>query len=265
VAETPGALQRQMSLTLTPGPFQRQTSLTQGPQGGGEDGKDRERRFVQFLEHHRELINEIVKKRPALLDSDPYRILTRFPMLLEFQVKAAYFRQRLGTASNRRYRGGVRLRIRREHLFEDSYQQVMRLQGPELRARVDIHFVGEQGIDAGGLLREWYYKLSQAMMNPNYALFCQSTLGSETYQPNQHSKINADHLLYFQFCGRAVAKAIADEQLLDCHFTRAFYKQILGIPVSWRDLAATDESLYKSLLFMLEQDITPMEVRCSPS
>ena len=46
--------------------------------------------------------------------------------------------------------------------------------------------------------------------------------------PNHLSAINPDHLQYFRFCGRIVAKAIYDEQLLDCHFTRAFYKQILG-------------------------------------
>ncbi len=110
------------------------------------------------------------------------------------------------------------------------------------------------------MLREWYYKLSHDMMNPNYALFCQSSPGSETYQPNQHSGINPDHLLYFRFCGRVVAKAIFDNQLLGCHFTRAFYKQILGIPVSWRDLAAVDESMYKGLLYILQNDITDMEV-----
>jgi hypothetical protein len=47
---------------------------------------------------------------------------------------------------------------------------------------------------------------------------------------------------------------------LDCHFTRAFYKQILGVSVSWRDLQAVDEPLYKSLLWLLENDISGMEV-----
>ncbi len=57
-----------------------------------------------------------------------------------------------------------------------------------------------------------------------------------------------------------VAKALVDNQFLDCHCTRAFYKQILGVSVSWRDLQAVDEPLYKSLLWLLENDISGMEV-----
>ena len=142
-----------------------------------------------------------------------------------------------------------------EHIFEDSYQKLQAYTGDDLKGRLDVHFEGEEGVDAGGLLRDWYYQLSRAMMNANYALFKQSNIGSETYQPNPHSEINAAHLQYFKFCGRVVAKAIFDSQYLDCHFTRAFYKQILGVPVSWRDMQAVDEPLYKSLLWMLEDEI----------
>lgn len=113
-------------------------------------------------------------------------------------------------------------------------------------------------------MRDWYFNLSRSMMNPNYALFRQSNIGSETYQPNPHSSVNPAHLQYFKFCGRLVAKAILDNQFLDCHFTRAFYKQILGVPVSWRDLQAVDEPLYKSLLWLLENDISGMEVLITP-
>ncbi|EDQ90913.1 uncharacterized protein MONBRDRAFT_15591 [Monosiga brevicollis MX1] len=216
---------------------------------------DRELRFLQFLEAHASVINDIVRKRPELLGKRPYSLLTRFPTILDFEVKEKFFRKKIKPDRHRR----VPLRIRRDYLFEDSYQRVMQLNAGELRGRLNVQFQGEEGIDAGGLLREWYYTISQSIMNPNYALFCQSTPGSETYQPNQHSSINVDHLRYFQFCGRVVAKAIFDHQLLDCHFTRAFYKQILGMHVSWRDLAAVDSSLYKNLLFILENDVTPFE------
>jgi E3 ubiquitin-protein ligase HUWE1 len=109
------------------------------------------------------------------------------------------------------------------------------------------------------------------MMNANYGLFKQSNLGSHTYQPNDKSSIQGDiHLHFFVFCGRVVAKAIFDGELVDCHFTRSFYKQILGVPVSWRDLEAVDQDIYKGLLWILQNDIThvglfvvvPMTHRC---
>jgi hypothetical protein len=34
-----------------------------------------------------------------------------------------------------------------------------------------MFFTGEEGQDAGGLLREWYVIISREIFNPNYALF----------------------------------------------------------------------------------------------
>lgn len=54
-----------------------------------------------------------------------------------------------------------------------------------------------------------------------------------TYMPNPSSHCNHNHLSYFRFVGRIIAKAIFDNKYLDCHFTRFFYKHILGVPVQW--------------------------------
>lgn len=55
-----------------------------------------------------------------------------------------------------------------------------------------------QGIDAGGLTREWYSILAKEIFNANYALFKAGADGV-TYQPNPLSQINPDHLAYFKF------------------------------------------------------------------
>ena len=55
------------------------------------------------------------------------------------------------------------------------------------------------------------------------------------------------NLKYFKFAGRMIGKAIYDNQLVDAHFTRSFYKHMLGIPVSTNDMEAIDPQFYKSL------------------
>jgi E3 ubiquitin-protein ligase HUWE1 len=42
---------------------------------------------------------------------------------------------------------------------------------------------------------------------------------------------------------------------LDCYFTRALYKQILNLPVSYTDLESFDNEYYKNLMFLLENPI----------
>ena len=52
---------------------------------------------------------------------------------------------------------------------------------------------------------------------------------------------------YFRFAGRFVGKALADGVQLSCHFTRAFYKHMLDIPLGLPDLEDTDPDYYKNL------------------
>jgi E3 ubiquitin-protein ligase HUWE1 len=56
------------------------------------------------------------------------------------------------------------------------------------------------------------------------------------YQPSPKSYVNPNHLQFFKFIGRVVGKALHDGYLLDAYFTPAFYKHILGKPLSWTDM-----------------------------
>lgn len=53
----------------------------------------------------------------------------------------------------------------------------------------------------------------------------------------------------------SAAKAIYDNKLLECYFTRSFYKHILGIPVNFGDMESEDYSFYKGLEFLMNNHI----------
>lgn len=108
-----------------------------------------------------------------------------------------------------------------------------------------IVFEGEEGQDAGGLLREWYMIISREMFNPMYALFRTSPGDRVTYTINPSSHCNPNHLSYFKFVGRVVAKAVYDNRLLECYFTRSFYKHILGKSVRYQ------QRLFSSVIIRL--------------
>mmetsp|Transcript_31231 Transcript_31231/g.48389 ORF Transcript_31231/g.48389 Transcript_31231/m.48389 type:complete len:385 (+) Transcript_31231:1948-3102(+) len=183
--------------------------------------------------------------------------MIEFPFLLDFDVKRSYFRSKLHEGENHRY-GGLRLNVRRDRLFEDSYHQLKGRTSEELKGRLTIQFANEPGIDAGGLLKDWYQELSRSIFNPGYALFIQSA--DSAFQPNKDSRVNAHHLDFFNFCGRVIGKAIYDGANMDVHFTRSFYKHILGKRVVWKDMEAVDPEYYKSLKWMLDNDVTAMEL-----
>jgi E3 ubiquitin-protein ligase HUWE1 len=62
---------------------------------------------------------------------------------------------------------------------------------------MNIQFEDEEGVDAGGLTREWYSLLMREIFRIQYALFMPLSNGV-TYQPNPNSAVNKEHLEYFK-------------------------------------------------------------------
>lgn len=80
--------------------------------------------FRRFAERHRFLINVYLKHRPQLLESSLAALL-KYPRLIDFDAKREYFRGRMKTIQ--RTEGahrGLRLRVRRDHLLDDSFRQM---------------------------------------------------------------------------------------------------------------------------------------------
>ncbi|CAG8537775.1 15360_t:CDS:10, partial [Funneliformis caledonium] len=213
--------------------------------------------FFTFTEDHRKILNTMVRNNPSLM-SGSFSLLVHNPKILEFDNKRNYFNQQLHKRTNaREHYGSLQLNVRRQYVFEDSFQNLQRRTGDEIKyGKLSVRFYEEEGVDAGGVTREWFQVLARQMFNENYALFKTSAADRLTYQPNRASGANPEHLLFFKFVGRVIGKAIYDGRLLDAYFTRSFYKHILGKAVDYRDVEAIDLEYYNSLVWMLNNDIT---------
>lgn len=219
----------------------------------------RSQRLLSFVSAHKALLNILVRDRPALLEGclGPLIRTTQLRPFVEFNNKRKFFTNELKKLRGSREAMGsmAHITLRRSHIFDDSFGQLREMATAEdwQTSSLRITFQGEEGIDAGGLLREWYLLVSQAMFNQNYALFEPTNDGG--YQPSQLSSVNVNHLDLFKFVGRVVGKAIVDGQLMEAHFTRSFYKHMLGLPVHYTDLEAIDSQVFKSCKDIMEQPL----------
>lgn len=213
--------------------------------------------FFRFTEDHRKVLNDLVRHNPKLM-SGTFSLLVKNPKVLEFDNKRNYFNRRLHSRGTeiRNPQGPLQLNVRRDLVFLDSYKSMHFKSGDEVKyGKLNIRFQGEEGVDAGGVTREWFQVLSRQMFNPDYALFVPVASDRTTFHPNKSSKVNEEHLDFFKFIGRIIGKALYEGRALDCHFSRAVYKRILGKSVSIKDMETLDLDYYKSLLWMLENDI----------
>ncbi|CAL0307794.1 unnamed protein product [Lupinus luteus] len=209
--------------------------------------------FVRFSERHRKLLNAFLRQKSGLLEKS-FSLMLKVPRFIDFDNKRAHFRSKIKPWRGHR-RNRLKILVRRAYVLEDSYNQLRMRSTQDLKGRLKVHFQGEEGTDEGGLTREWYQLLSRVIFDKGALLF--TTVGSEsTFQPNPNSVYQTEHLSYFKFVGRVVGRALFDGQLLDVHFTRSFYKHLLGVKVTYHDIEAIDPDYFKNLKWLLENDIS---------
>ncbi|KAI1492854.1 hypothetical protein F5X96DRAFT_318835 [Biscogniauxia mediterranea] len=214
--------------------------------------------FFTFTEEHRRILNELVRNNPSLMKGT-FSNLVKNPKVLEFDNKRNWFNRSVHNKQQASHRPfpTLQLQVRREHVFHDSFKSLYFKQGDEMKfGKLNIRFHGEEGVDAGGVTKEWFQVLARQMFDANYALFVPVSSDRTTFHPNKLSGINDEHLMFFKFIGRIIGKALYEGRLLDCYFSRAVYKRILGKPVSVKDMESFDPDYYKSLSWMLNNDIT---------
>ncbi|KAJ7632408.1 hypothetical protein FB45DRAFT_912361 [Roridomyces roridus] len=227
--------------------LQPQTISQLGPLPSGWEMRLTNTARVYFVDHNTKTTTWDDPRLPSTLDSNVPQYKR------DFRRKLIYFRSQ---PAMRAQPGNCQIKIRRNHIFEDSYAEIMRQTPNDLKKRLMIKFDGEDGLDYGGLSREFFFLLSHEMFNPFYCLFEYSAHDNYTLQINPSSSINDQHLNYFKFIGRCLGLGIFHRRFLDAYFIVSFYKMILKKKVTLSDLESVDAELHRGMMWMLENDIT---------
>lgn len=227
--------------------IQQQPVSQLGPLPSGWEMRLTNTARVYFVDHNTKTTTWDDPRLPSSLDQGVPQYKR------DFRRKLIYFRSQ---PALRILSGQCHVKVRRGAIFEDSYAEIMRQSATDLKKRLMIKFDGEDGLDYGGLSREFFFLLSHEMFNPFYCLFEYSAHDNYTLQINPHSGINPEHLNYFKFIGRVVGLAIFHRRFLDSFFIGAFYKMMLRKKVMINDMEGVDEEYHKNLTWMLENDIT---------
>jgi E3 ubiquitin-protein ligase NEDD4 len=79
------------------------------------------------------------------------------------------------------------MNVRREFLLGDSVDAVMSLSRKDLRKLWRFEFIGEMGIDAGGLAREWFQLVTEEIFDPDMGLWQSSATNQMSMTINPSS------------------------------------------------------------------------------
>lgn len=227
--------------------IQQQPVSQLGPLPSGWEMRLTNTARVYFVDHNTKTTTWDDPRLPSSLDQNVPQYKR------DFRRKLIYFRSQ---PALRILPGQCHIKVRRDHIFEDSYQEIMRQSPQDLKKRLMIKFDGEEGLDYGGVSREFFFLLSHEMFNPFYCLFEYSAHDNYTLQINPHSGVNPEHLNYFKFIGRVLGLAVFHRRFLDAFFIGAFYKMILNKKIVLEDMEGVDADFYRNLEWTLDNDIT---------
>ena len=110
---------------------------------------------VYFVDHNTKTTTWDDPRLPSSLDQNVPQYKR------DFRRKLIYFRSQ---PALRILSGQCHVKVRRDHIFEDSYAEIMRQNANDLKKRLMIKFDGEDGLDYGGLSRFAYPFLEQRFM-----------------------------------------------------------------------------------------------------
>ncbi|XP_026526564.1 probable E3 ubiquitin-protein ligase HECTD2 [Notechis scutatus] len=120
----------------------------------------------------------------------------------------------------------LNVKVRRMHLVSDSLDELTRKRA-DLKKKLKVTFVGEAGLDMGGLTKEWFLLLIRQIFQPDYGMF--------TYHKDSHchwfSSLNYDNYSEFRLVGALMGLAVYNSITLDIRFPLCCYKKLLSPPI----------------------------------
>eukprot|EP00002_Diphylleia_rotans_P014055 TRINITY_DN2735_c0_g1_i3.p1 TRINITY_DN2735_c0_g1~~TRINITY_DN2735_c0_g1_i3.p1 ORF type:complete len:506 (-),score=86.23 TRINITY_DN2735_c0_g1_i3:1108-2625(-) len=135
------------------------------------------------------------------------------------------------------------IQVKRENLIQDTIHSLLCVSDEmDYKKQLKVIFSGEEGIDEGGVQKEFFQLICQELFDPKYGMFVHDETSRTTWF-NGHSLETTQE---FELLGMIFGLAIYNGNLLDVHFPAALYKKLVGAPIGMSDL----------------EDVNPVCCRC---
>jgi len=132
--------------------------------------------LIHFFYVNKRLLNSFIQSNQSPATVDHFlNFAIQLPQILDFESKRLLWRLcikrhlRKSSRDNGEYE--IDIQIRRNQVFADSFEQLKEIQLESWKQKFTVEFHDEEGVDEGGLLKEWFELISKGIFDPNYALF----------------------------------------------------------------------------------------------
>nr|AAD34642.2 E3 ubiquitin-protein ligase [Mya arenaria] len=152
----------------------------------------------------------------------------------------------------------LRIRVSRNRIIDDALValEMVAMENPsDLRKQLFVEFDGEQGVDEGGVSKEFFQLIVEEIFNVDFGMF--------TYNPDTRqfwfNPMSFENEGQFTLCGIVLGLAIYNSTIVDVHFPSVVYRKLVGKLGTFQDLKGVDPTLARTLQDLLDYEGTDME------
>jgi len=151
----------------------------------------------------------------------------------------------------------LELRINRDRLLQSALNEI-NSKPNDLKKLLKVHFVGEEGVDAGGVQKEFFQLVVRDIFDVQYGMFeHDEKMGTFWFNSNSYENENN-----FRLIGTILGLAIYNGVILNVHFPLVVYKKLLGMKPTFEDLKDMDPELGHGLQELLNFEGNVEDVFC---
>mmetsp|Transcript_35161 Transcript_35161/g.80504 ORF Transcript_35161/g.80504 Transcript_35161/m.80504 type:complete len:765 (-) Transcript_35161:67-2361(-) len=142
------------------------------------------------------------------------------------------------------------LKVRRTSIIGDALQQLAQVGSSQMKKPLKVVFDGEEGVDEGGVQKEFFQILIEEMYKEDYGMF--EKVENENFWFNKNS---FEASVQFELFGSVLGLAIYNQVILDVRFPPAVYSTLMlgkQAKLGLSDLLDFQPSLARGLIQLLE-------------
>lgn len=109
---------------------------------------------------------------------------------------------------------------------------------------LQVQFIGEEGVDEGGVTKEFFQLLLRDIFDPDYGMF---QYDRDTCLHWFRPSTLVDQEQEFKLVGVMIGLAIYNSQLLELNFPLVLYKKLMGGVPTLEDLKELSPEIFQSL------------------
>ncbi|KRT81256.1 hypothetical protein AMK59_5638 [Oryctes borbonicus] len=184
-----------------------------------------------------------------------------------FKDKQDFFYHEVRKYHQKHYHEKLSMKVNREKLLESSMKTTKNFSVSDWCRNFEITFQGEQGIDWGGVRREWFELICAELFDARNGLFTSFHDGQQSLVHPNPKRPSHLKLRHYEFAGRIVGKCLYESalggsyrQLVRARFTRSFLAQVIGLRVHYKYFEQDDPDLYLSKVkYLLDNDVDQID------